>query len=63
MAREFKQVGVIGLGTMGAGIVDVLARTGLTVIAIDKDETALARGRGHVEGSTARAVERGKLAA
>src|SRR5919112_2039793 len=33
MAREFKQVGVIGLGTMGAGIVEVLARSGLTVIA------------------------------
>ncbi len=63
MAREFQQVGVVGLGTMGAGIVEVLARSGLDVIAVDKDEHALARGRGHIEGSTARAVERGKLTA
>jgi 3-hydroxybutyryl-CoA dehydrogenase len=63
MAREFQQVGVVGLGTMGAGIVEVFARNGLTVIAVDKDEAAVVRGRGHVEGSTARAVERGKLSA
>src|SRR3954464_3202785 len=63
MAREFKQVGVVGLCTMGAGIVEVLARSGLSVVAVDKDAAALARGRGHIEGSTARAVERGKLTA
>ncbi|MCW2752146.1 MAG: hypothetical protein JWR83_3256, partial [Aeromicrobium sp.] len=30
MAREFQQVGVVGLGTMGAGIAEVFARSGLT---------------------------------
>jgi 3-hydroxybutyryl-CoA dehydrogenase len=63
MAREFKQVGVIGLGTMGAGIVEVLARSGLQVVAVEKDDAAVAHGRAHVEGSTGRAVERGKLSA
>jgi 3-hydroxybutyryl-CoA dehydrogenase len=63
MARDFQQVGVVGLGTMGAGIVEVFARNGLSVVAVDKDDAAVARGRGHVEGSTARAVERGKLTA
>jgi 3-hydroxybutyryl-CoA dehydrogenase len=52
---------VVGLGTMGAGIVEVFARTGLTVVAVDKDEVAVSRGRTHVTGSTARAVDRGKL--
>src|SRR3954453_21023358 len=61
MAREFKQVGVVGLGTMGAGIVEVLARSGLSVVAVDKDAGALARGHGHVDGSTKRAVDRGKM--
>jgi 3-hydroxybutyryl-CoA dehydrogenase len=61
MSREFSKVGVVGLGTMGAGIAEVFARSGLDVVAVEKDEDALAAGRGHVEHSTARAVARGKL--
>src|SRR6476646_12163068 len=61
MGREFQKVGVIGLGTMGAGIAEVFARTGLAVTAVEVDEAALERGRGHVADSTGRAVARGKL--
>jgi 3-hydroxybutyryl-CoA dehydrogenase len=61
MSREFTKVGVVGLGTMGAGIAEVFARNGLPVLAIERDEAAILRGRGHVEHSTARAVARGKL--
>jgi 3-hydroxybutyryl-CoA dehydrogenase len=61
MARDFQQVGVIGLGTMGAGIAEVFARTGLSVVAVEVDESAVAAGRGHLENSTGRAVARGKL--
>ena len=63
MTREFQRVGVVGLGTMGAGITEVFARNGLSVVAVDVDDTAIARGRGHIEHSTERAVARGKLAA
>lgn len=61
MARELTEVGVVGLGTMGAGIAEVLARAGLSVTAVDVDEAAVARGREHLEHSTGRAVQRGKL--
>ncbi len=61
MARELTEVGVVGLGTMGAGISEVLARAGLSVTAVDLDEEAVGRGRGHIEQSTDRAVSRGKL--
>ncbi|SDL54489.1 3-hydroxyacyl-CoA dehydrogenase [Geodermatophilus siccatus] len=61
MARELTEVGVVGLGTMGAGIAEVLARAGLSVTAVDVDEAAVARGREHLEHSTGRAVARGKL--
>ncbi|TFV63260.1 3-hydroxyacyl-CoA dehydrogenase family protein [Geodermatophilus sp. DF01-2] len=61
MARELTEVGVVGLGTMGAGIAEVLARAGLSVTAVDVDEAAVARGRGHIEQSTERALRRGKL--
>jgi 3-hydroxybutyryl-CoA dehydrogenase len=61
VAREFRIVGVVGLGTMGAGIVEVFARNGLQVVAAEVDLEAVERGRAHLETSTARAVGRGKL--
>ncbi|MEV0379071.1 3-hydroxybutyryl-CoA dehydrogenase [Nonomuraea sp. NPDC050643] len=59
----FERVGVVGLGTMGAGIAEVFARARLRVIGVEADAEALARGRGHLERSTGRAVDKGKLTA
>jgi 3-hydroxybutyryl-CoA dehydrogenase len=56
-------VGVIGLGTMGAGIAEVVARYGYSVIAIENGEAEVERGRGLIEGSTSRAVAREKMTA
>ncbi len=61
MAREFRSVGVVGLGTMGAGIVEVFARHGIDVVATEVNDAALAAGRATLTGSTDRAVARGKL--
>jgi 3-hydroxybutyryl-CoA dehydrogenase len=61
VARELSEVGVVGLGTMGAGICEVLSRAGLSVTAVDVNEAAVLRGREHVEQSTGKAVARGKL--
>ncbi|MFF0470123.1 3-hydroxyacyl-CoA dehydrogenase family protein [Micromonospora zamorensis] len=63
MARDFSTVGVVGLGTMGAGIVEVFARNGIDVVAVEISEPALERGRATLAGSTDRAVAKGKLAA
>jgi 3-hydroxybutyryl-CoA dehydrogenase len=63
MADNVNKIGVVGLGTMGAGIVEVFARNGFDVIGLDLNDAAVERGRGHIEGSTARAVARGKLTA
>lgn len=63
MTRDFASVGVVGLGTMGAGIVEVFARNGIDVVAVEVTETALERGRATLTGSTDRAVAKGKLAA
>lgn len=56
-------VAVIGLGTMGAGIAEVLAAADNRVIGIDADRAALDRGRSIVETSTGRALERDKMTA
>ncbi|HEV3356656.1 MAG TPA: 3-hydroxybutyryl-CoA dehydrogenase [Pseudonocardiaceae bacterium] len=61
MAREFRTIGIVGLGTMGAGIAEVVARTGLHVVAVELDAESIDRGRGHLEHSTERAVAGGKL--
>ena len=61
MAREITTVGVVGLGTMGAGIAEVLARVGYAVVAVEPAEADLAAGQARLEGSVARAVARGKL--
>ena len=58
---SFTKIGVVGLGTMGAGIAEVLARSGLEVVGVEIDDAGLERGREHIEHSTARAVSRGKL--
>jgi 3-hydroxybutyryl-CoA dehydrogenase len=57
------RVGVVGLGTMGSGIAEVLARTGLHVVGVEIDAYGIARGRGHIEHSSERAVAGGKLSA
>ncbi len=62
MSREFTKVGVVGLGTMGAGIAEVFARNGIEVVAVEVAAGALERGQGFVSKSTGRAVSRGKLA-
>jgi 3-hydroxybutyryl-CoA dehydrogenase len=61
MARDFATVGVIGLGTMGAGIVEVFARVGLDVVAVEVSTKAVEKGRGVLRHSTDRALSRGKL--
>ena len=43
MARDFKTIGVVGLGTMGAGITEVFARNGYSVVGVEIDETGAAK--------------------
>jgi 3-hydroxybutyryl-CoA dehydrogenase len=60
-SREFTTIGVVGLGTMGAGIAEVFARNGFAVLGVEVNDESLERGRQHLEHSTERAVSRGKL--
>ncbi|WP_432121787.1 3-hydroxyacyl-CoA dehydrogenase family protein [Streptomyces sp. S1] len=61
MDTPLSTIAVVGLGTMGAGIADVLARAGREVIGIDVSDTAAARAVAALEASTARAVARERI--
>jgi len=61
MAHDFATVGVIGLGTMGAGIVEVFARNGLNVVAVEVSAEAVEKGQAVLRHSTDRALSRGKV--
>ncbi|GAB2447944.1 3-hydroxyacyl-CoA dehydrogenase family protein [Streptomyces incanus] len=56
-----RTVAVVGLGTMGTGIAEVLAKAGREVVGIDVSAAQATRCVAVLESSTARAVERGRL--
>ncbi|MFD5544870.1 3-hydroxyacyl-CoA dehydrogenase family protein, partial [Streptomyces sp. NPDC127079] len=56
-----RTVAVVGLGTMGTGITEVLAKAGREVIGIDISEAQAAASLTALEAATARAVVRGRL--
>jgi 3-hydroxybutyryl-CoA dehydrogenase len=59
---EIKEVGVIGAGTMGSGIAQVVASSGRKVVLIDVSEANLDRGIKTIEKSLARMVKKGDIA-
>ncbi|SOE10125.1 3-hydroxybutyryl-CoA dehydrogenase [Streptomyces sp. 2323.1] len=54
-------IAVVGLGTMGTGIAEVLTRAGREVIGIDTDEAAARQAVATLEAATARAVARERI--
>jgi 3-hydroxybutyryl-CoA dehydrogenase len=58
---EIATVGVLGAGTMGAGIVQVAAESGLEVLVHDPVAGATERARQRIEGFLGRKVEKGVL--
>jgi 3-hydroxybutyryl-CoA dehydrogenase len=59
--NDITTIGVLGAGTMGAGIVQVAAEAGLDVIVHDPVEGATDRARRRVQGFLERKVAKGQL--
>jgi 3-hydroxybutyryl-CoA dehydrogenase len=53
-------IGVVGFGTMGAGIADLLARAEYRVVAVDTDRARLESGLGHIKAFHTEGIRRGK---
>ena len=48
MSRDFARIGIVGLGTVGAGLAEVFAKAGLSVVGVEVDEAAAAAARGRI---------------
>lgn len=59
---EIAKVVVIGAGTMGHGIAQVCAQSGLSVTLTDVSDAALAKGLAGIDKSLERMVQKGKMA-
>lgn len=56
-----ERVGIIGGGLMGSGIAEVCARAGSDVVVHEVDAVTAEAARERIEGSLARALDRGKI--
>ena len=61
LAEDVRNVGVVGCGLMGSGIVEVCARAGLEVTFVEADAERIANGNALIARSLGRAEQRGKL--
>lgn len=59
--RDINSAGVIGAGTMGAGIAMVFANAGIPVRMLEVNADALERGLGRIRSDYARRVKKGRM--
>lgn len=58
---QINQVGVLGAGTMGAGIAQVCAEAGLAVVLVDVDAAVIEKALKGIKKSWQKALEKGKI--
>ncbi|WP_317928424.1 3-hydroxyacyl-CoA dehydrogenase NAD-binding domain-containing protein [Halioxenophilus sp. WMMB6] len=60
-AIKVKKIGVIGAGTMGAGIATAFLNAGFPVTIVDASEAGIQRGKDIIEGNHQSAIRRGRM--
>jgi 3-hydroxybutyryl-CoA dehydrogenase len=61
IVTEVGKVGIVGCGTMGSGIAEVVARNGIPVSFVELDAGAVERGNARIEASLERSLARGRF--
>src|ERR1700722_11882970 len=59
--QEYKRIGILGAGLMGAGIATVSSQAGLEIVLIDKDQASADKGKAHIAAELDKLVKRGRL--
>jgi 3-hydroxybutyryl-CoA dehydrogenase len=60
---EIRKVGVVGLGTMGAGIAQVSVQSGFETVGREVSDELAERGRATIDRYLTRGVDKGRLTA
>ena len=58
---EIKNVGIVGCGIMGAGLTQLCAQTGYSVVVSEINDTALQKGLKSIDSQLSRQVDKGKI--
>jgi len=58
---EIKNVGVVGCGAIGSGIVQVCAQSGYDVVVLERNEQLLKKGLSSIDSFLNKGVEKGKM--
>jgi 3-hydroxybutyryl-CoA dehydrogenase len=61
VTREIRKVGVVGLGTMGAGIAQISVQAGFETVGREVTDELAAKGRATIERYLGRAVEKARM--
>ncbi|MBC7693000.1 MAG: 3-hydroxybutyryl-CoA dehydrogenase [Methylotenera sp.] len=61
MTKEFKKIGILGSGQMGAGIAQVAAQSGFEVLLADRDQAVAESGKAKIASQLKKQIEKGKL--
>jgi 3-hydroxyacyl-CoA dehydrogenase / enoyl-CoA hydratase / 3-hydroxybutyryl-CoA epimerase len=57
---EFKKIGVLGAGLMGAGIANTSAKNGIDVVLIDREQSLADKGKAHAANLMDRSIAKGR---